>query len=182
MSMLYYRYMKYMNKKLNTVLNSLAILSILTVGIISVPLSASADRAGYVTPYNSTRFNSVSTDYNYNYNSVPSNSSTIVGYYPPAQTTIPTVSSSTAIAKKATTTTIVKRTVATASTTAKTSTQPKEDLSTLPANVIYGSNSFIPSGLLQCILLAILILIIVILSRRVFNGNKRFHSSPLKHS
>lgn len=51
----------------------------------------------------------------------------------------------------------------------------------LVANAVYGSNSFLPSGLIQWILLAIFILIIVILSRRIFGGKEKYQATPLKH-
>ena len=53
--------------------------------------------------------------------------------------------------------------------------------SSLAANAIYGTKSFGPSGLIQWILLAILILIITILTRRVF-ARRKYHNSPLKHA
>jgi hypothetical protein len=52
----------------------------------------------------------------------------------------------------------------------------------LAASVILGENTFLPSGVLQWILLAILILIIVILARRIFGGTQRYLQVPLKHA
>ncbi|HEV7424520.1 MAG TPA: IPT/TIG domain-containing protein [Candidatus Paceibacterota bacterium] len=54
--------------------------------------------------------------------------------------------------------------------------------SSLASNAIYGSNSFLPSGIMGWILFAILILIIVILARKIFSGERKYHSEPLKHA
>ena len=50
----------------------------------------------------------------------------------------------------------------------------------LASNALFGSNSIYPSGLIQWILLAIIILLIVILVRRLYGADK-YHSTPLKH-
>ncbi len=52
----------------------------------------------------------------------------------------------------------------------------------LASNTIFGSNNFMPSGIIQWILLAIIILIIVIIARKVFGGEARYHSTPLKQA
>ena len=54
--------------------------------------------------------------------------------------------------------------------------------SNLASNAIFGSNTFLPSGLVQWVLLAIIILIIVILARKIFGGEKSYHETPLKHA
>lgn len=54
--------------------------------------------------------------------------------------------------------------------------------SSLASSVILGSNTFLPSGLIGWIFLAIIILIIVILVRRVFGAEEKYHASPMKHS
>ncbi|MBI3888805.1 hypothetical protein HY311_03370 [Candidatus Nomurabacteria bacterium] len=51
----------------------------------------------------------------------------------------------------------------------------------LASNAIFGSNSFLPSGLIQWILFAIFVLIIVILARRIFGAKENYETSPLKH-
>ncbi len=53
--------------------------------------------------------------------------------------------------------------------------------SALASNAIFGSNSFLPSGLIQWILFAIFILLIVILARRIFGAKESYETSPLKH-
>lgn len=158
------------NRKLNISFFSLGILAILTFGVITIPTIASADRAGRVTPYNSTDFARVSAnDEKYNsyvgpnvmnysatpvvYSGSPASKGTVAG----ASTT--TVKKSTAIA-----------------------TKPAENASDLAATAIFGSNSFMPSGLVQWILFAILILLVVILVRRITGGEDRYHKEPLKHA
>lgn len=59
------------------------------------------------------------------------------------------------------------------------------DNSALTANVLSGSglnnyNGFWPSGLIGWLLLAILILLLVILVRKIY-GEKEYHETPLKH-
>jgi hypothetical protein len=66
-----------------------------------------------------------------------------------------------------------------------TTTQPNnftdENFSDLTSNVIYGSNSFLPSGAVQWILFAIVILLLVILARKFFGGEEQYLATPLKH-
>ncbi|MCX6752491.1 MAG: hypothetical protein NTZ87_03260 [Candidatus Nomurabacteria bacterium] len=57
-----------------------------------------------------------------------------------------------------------------------------ENNNNLAANAIFGSNSFLPNSLIQWIFVAIIILIIVILVRRVYGGNEKYNSTPLKHA
>ncbi|MEK7500458.1 MAG: IPT/TIG domain-containing protein [Patescibacteria group bacterium] len=52
----------------------------------------------------------------------------------------------------------------------------------LASNAIFGENGFLPSGLIQWILFAIVILLIVILVRKVFGAQENYHATPLKHS
>lgn len=57
------------------------------------------------------------------------------------------------------------------------------DNNNLGANVIFGStNHFLPSGLLEWVTLAILILIAVILVRKFYGPEDKYHAAPLKHS
>ena len=56
-----------------------------------------------------------------------------------------------------------------------------KDVSDLASNAIFGSNTFYPSGLIQWILFAILILLIVILVRKIYGADKKYHSTPMKH-
>ncbi len=50
------------------------------------------------------------------------------------------------------------------------------------ANAFFGKNSFWPSGLIQWVLIAIFILLMVIIFRRVTAKDQKFYSEPLKHS
>jgi len=153
-----------MNQKTNSLIYGLGILAILTVGAIIMPSVASADRAGRVTPYGSTEFNDVtSNDNQYNTYQGP----------PETATTTPTTSS----------TGQVKGATTTAKTTPK-ATEPEkvEEESSVTANAIFGTNGFTPSGLIQWILLAILILLIVILVRKFTGAEDKYHSEPLKHA
>ena len=55
--------------------------------------------------------------------------------------------------------------------------------SNLASSVILGSpTGFLPSGLVQWILLAIIILVIIILVRKIFGAEENYHNSPLKHA
>lgn len=56
-----------------------------------------------------------------------------------------------------------------------------DDLSLVASNAIFGSNSFLPSGIMQWILFAILILLIVIITRKIFVGDDE-KNRPLKHA
>lgn len=51
----------------------------------------------------------------------------------------------------------------------------------LAANAIFGSNSFTPSGLIQWIFFAIIVLLIVILVRKIFGGKEKYLAIPMKH-
>jgi hypothetical protein len=53
----------------------------------------------------------------------------------------------------------------------------------LAATAILGSaNSFLPSGLIQWVFFAIIILLIVIFIRRIFGAKKNYEETPLKHA
>ncbi len=64
---------------------------------------------------------------------------------------------------------------------AKTTTTTYTTDSTLAANSIFGSNSFMPTGIIQWIFFAILILLLVILVRKLHGGQDRYHAIPMKH-
>ena len=57
----------------------------------------------------------------------------------------------------------------------------EESASSLVSNVIFGSTSFMPSGVIQWIFFAILILVIVILVRKIFGAEKKYQETPLKY-
>ena len=52
----------------------------------------------------------------------------------------------------------------------------------LAANAVYGGNGFLPTGLLQWLLLAIFVLVLIILARLAFGAKKTYHEAPLKHA
>lgn len=52
----------------------------------------------------------------------------------------------------------------------------------LASSVILGGASFLPSGLIQWVLTAIILLFIVILVRKIFGGRERYDTTPLKHA
>jgi hypothetical protein len=76
-----------------------------------------------------------------------------------------------------------KKTVAVAKTKPKTvaTVASPNTGNALAANAVYGSNGFLPSGIIQWILLLIAILIVTILARTVFGAKDNYHSTPLKH-
>jgi hypothetical protein len=57
-----------------------------------------------------------------------------------------------------------------------------DNYSSLASNAIFGSNSFLPSGLIQWVLFGIIILLIVIIARRVFGAREKYEESPMKHA
>lgn len=158
--------------KNNRILNVLilGIFSLLIVGlgfiIIFTPSEASArERAGYyepysnefVNPYHDPMDNSITGNPAYNTSSPApaTNSGSVLG----------------------------------ASTTRDTSTitesenkDYKGEFADLTANALAGEGGFLPGGILQWILVAILVLIIIILVRKLFGQEDHYHSTPLKHS
>jgi hypothetical protein len=57
-----------------------------------------------------------------------------------------------------------------------------DSYSNLASGAIFGSNSFLPSGLIQWVLFAIVILIIVILARKIFGAKQNYEEAPMKHA
>jgi hypothetical protein len=51
----------------------------------------------------------------------------------------------------------------------------------LASAAIFGSNSFLPSGLIQWILFAIIILLIIILARKIFGAREKYNALPMKY-
>lgn len=56
-----------------------------------------------------------------------------------------------------------------------------ENYSSLASNAIFGTSSFLPSGLVQWILFAIIILLIIIIVRKIFGAKDNYDASPMKH-
>ena len=155
-------------KRIHSIVYALGILAILAFGVSVMPSTS------YARIYGKTCSDNVGC--NYNFETAPAVSTTNS-----QSSAIPTVySSSTATTPRVAGayTTTVKKPVA------KAKPAPtKEDVSNLAANAVFGSdNGFMPSGLIQWIFFAILILIVVILVRRVTGGEDRYHKEPLKHA
>lgn len=194
--MLHYGCMKNINKtKKYSLAFGLGILAVLILGIMIAPENASAVTAGYANGYgsgadypdtfNSNRYNTYQgRDYPVYYN-----------YYEPTPVYVPTptpvyvnpsptVVYSSTVNPTATVKTTTTKTVAKAKTTTPKTTVAKatsEEESKLAASAIFGTNSLIPSGLIQWILFAILILLATILVRRIYGGNEKYNAVPLKH-
>jgi len=186
-----------------TIILSLGILAILAFGVALTPVNADANyfpsRFPIETEYGGTTGNFYQPNTNYYQSRYYYVEPTPV-YYPvvqtptyvnpapvyanPEPTATPVVYSSTDNPNKvavATTKTVAKKTSTTNNTVAKTDTSANKENADLAAGVIFGSNSLIPSGLIQWILFAILVLIAAILIRKIYGGDKRYHSTPLKH-
>jgi hypothetical protein len=174
------------------------ILTLLAFSLLIIPTQASAERSGYVTPYNSTDFNRVykSPDYNYNYGYDYNSPAYYQPYQPfhyayisPTPAATPTVYSSSANPNGNAGT---SSGTANSSNAANTGTgsanngavnNTDDNLSNLAASAVYGSSDgFLPSGLMQWIMVAIFILLIVILARRIFGMKENYETTPLKHA
>jgi hypothetical protein len=169
---------KIINNQIRTgLLLALGILAILALGALVMPRVASADRAGYVTPYNSTRYNNDvagGSGYNGYVEPKPLSYTTPAAYYTGTPAVAGATTSNTASTAK-------KSTIDAESDDEEV--EPKDNMvKNLAANAIYGEFGFMPSGIVQWILFAILILVIVILIRKIFGGEARYHSTPLKHA
>ncbi len=87
--------------------------------------------------------------------------------------------------KPAPVTAVRKTTTTVAKTTSKpvaTASDVNPNYGSLTANALFGSNSFMPSGLIQWIVFAILILLIVFLWRYVHGSKEKYMTEPLKHA
>lgn len=62
------------------------------------------------------------------------------------------------------------------------STVNRDSYRSLTSNAVFGSNGFLPTGILQWILFIILVLAIVFVWRRFFGNTAKYHSTPLKHA
>lgn len=161
-----------MNKK--SIIYSLAILAILTFMVITIPKEASAVVAGYYNTYGSTRFN----------NDVDSNNGFITyqDRNEPSYNTTSTSNSNSNSNQTKSSTTINKSSTTTNNIVGEDSEDEQNELSNIAANAIFGTNSLMPSGLIQWVLFAIFILIVVILVRKVTGAENRYHAEPFKHA
>ena len=171
---------------------SLGMLAIFAFSIVSLPSTASA-LGGRNVYYGSDTYYPGPTQYDYNYNTQPSYYPVYVNNTTPTPVYIDNTTPVTPIYVNNTTTptpVYINNTtpkpvvyVNTPKTVAKvTTTKSTSNNSNLAANAIFGSNGFMPNSLTQWIMVAILILIIVILARRIYGGAEKFHATPLKHS
>lgn len=180
--MLYYLCMKNMNKNLILGLGiALAILAILVIGSILIPTPAHAEYATY-------RFSSG----NNNAPLYPTQRPEPITVYQPVYQTQPVVYKTQPIVYQ--TQPVVYQDnsqnyqsgpqAETVNTTVsdKNTATGVDAYGNLTANSVFGRFSFMPSGLMQWILLAIFILVIVILVRKVSGKDEEYHHSPLKHA
>ena len=149
----------------------LVIKAIFALVVISMPTPVFADTPGRVTPYNPPSMNTRNT---YDYYVEPEiryiTPPPVYRYLPPEQINVNTVN-------RTTSTTEVNE--INENTTGEI-TENEEN--SLVARAIFGETGFMPSGIIQWIFFAILILIIVILTRRMFGADKRYEAQPLKHA
>lgn len=163
---------------------SLTLLAILVLGVIIIPIQTNAryyyEDLSYHDPTVPNRDPSYYIDYP-NYYQAPTYvpAPTPVVYVNPAPT--PIVYSNTKNPKTATAPKKVAKakTVSPVNASAVVAKAPAD--SNLAANAILGSNSFIPSGLIQWIFFAILVLLAVILVRRIYGGKEKYDAIPMKH-
>ena len=169
--------MKNMNNK--SIIYSLGILAILTLVVITIPVKeATAAYNGFYNTYNEPRLNRSNYTRSAS-NQYISNTASAEGYIstPTDYSNAPIVHSN----SPQTSTRTVAGT-STSSSVPKENTVSNNDYSDLAASAILGTNSFMPSGLVQWILFAIFILLVVILVRRVTGKEEQYHAEPLKHA
>ncbi|OGI68777.1 hypothetical protein A3A05_02005 [Candidatus Nomurabacteria bacterium RIFCSPLOWO2_01_FULL_41_12] len=171
---------KIYNIKLNNVVITLKILAILAFGLVIIPMKANACGELYGDNYSNRpncsqsnrSFMNTSNDVNYS-----ANNAVVMNSAAATNDVTPTIYSSTTNPN----TTKSATTVKTTSTKNTETNKIADDSSNLSAAVIFGTNSFMPSSLIQWIFFAILVLIVVILMRKVFGLNNKYYSTPLKH-
>lgn len=56
-----------------------------------------------------------------------------------------------------------------------------EQFRELTSTAVFGAASFLPSGLIQWVLVAIVILLLIIMGRKMFGSEEGYHAAPLKH-
>lgn len=153
--MVYYTYMNKTNLK--SIVFALGVMVFSVVAIIAAPNETHAQYGNYggVSPYSTYG------------NSVPVNTYQT----PPVVYSDPTVYSNSTNPNP-------PKTVAKAKAKSKAPAQTTSDLT---ANAVFGSDSFLPSGLIQWILFGIAVLLIVIIVRKIHGGSEKYHATPLKH-
>lgn len=167
--------MNKINKK--SIAFTFGVLTLGMLGLFILPMKVFADIPGYVTPYNSTNWN----------NTPIQNNSYIVPSYPPNYPTPPIYQNNPNeyeyVNPSPINNTTNNSTTEINTTTKNSSTTENENkYSDLAANAIFGADGFLPSGLIQWVLLAIIILLIVIFVRKFSGAEKNYHEAPLKHA
>lgn len=108
----------------------------------------------------------------------------INGYVDPSQKSIPQTTSTHTSSSSNVNTTSTRNTSSTNKNGsvlgAQNSNQQNDSFSSLGGNALYGTNSFMPSGIIQWLLIAIFILIVMIIIRKIFFADK-YNSTPMKH-
>ena len=190
------------NIQLNKVISSFSVLVILALGVVISPLVASADVGGfyngYISPinngYNNNQYNqNYNNQYNngynsynngYNNNGQNNNSGQYQQGSPNTLTIYSGTPNNTRVNSTRTTSTAVKTNPAPATGTANTNTTDTsiQTGADLTASVILGSNTLYPSGLIQWVFFAILLVLIVILIRRIYGGSGKYLETPMKHA
>jgi hypothetical protein len=179
--------MNKINKKLSV--SGPGVLAIFVFVVVASPLSASAQSG---VNYNFDTFSGFNVTHvapvpipapvYYPVYQAPVYNPVYTPVYAPAPAPTPIVYSNTVNQKVA----VVKtapRIIARATTPApQVTVSAAPDNSNLAANALFGSNGFLPSGLIQWILFAIFILVVVVLARIVFGAKRKYDSTPLKHS
>ena|SRR3989338_4550540 len=171
--MLYYYRMNKINNKINLIFYSLEILAVLIFGILILPTKTNADTVS-------------GTGWYYPNHTSGSGQNNVIIYETPiyapapiyisAPTPTPTIYSNSTNPNGTSAITKPK-------TIAKTKTTSVNNIdSNLAAGAIFGSNSFMPSGLIQWIFFAILVLLVVILIRKIYSGNEKYDAIPMKHN
>ncbi len=56
-----------------------------------------------------------------------------------------------------------------------------KNVGSLAANAVFGVNTILPSGLIQWVLLAIIVILLVLVVRRLMGLTDAYHATPLKH-
>jgi hypothetical protein len=102
-----------------------------------------------------------------------------VGNYIAPTTTTTTTTKTTAVKNVNNT---VAKTTTPAPVKVATASDVNDSYGSLTANALFGSNSFMPTGLVQWIIFAIIVLLIIFLWRYIHRSEEKYLSSPLKHA
>ena len=169
----------------------LGILAVLTFVALTIPAKVNADQ---IRAYGSTESQwQIGNSQNYYYSEQPVQNTNPNYYYgavnnntiPANYSATPIIYSNNGITKQTTQTTVAE-----ANTNAKTKTSSPQTENKLVAdgygalatNAVFGSVGFYPSGLVQWLIFAILVLVAVILVRKIFGFSDNYDSTPMKQA